>query len=128
LLAPTYGAIFRGYLAVVELRWSEVPNLRANEYYVIRIPYNPTGEVAQFWRKEAVFQVPPNYSLDNVGFDDRHYYWTVQVMRCTKNCTQALDDNVKKEGVAVGERSAQGLFYWWPDGVTRPTKTPRAGS
>jgi hypothetical protein len=103
-----------------------VPGLRADEYYVISIPYSLT-EVARFWRKESIFRVPPNFSRDDVGFDDRHYYWTVQVMRCTQNCDQVLDDNVRKEGVEVGGRSAQGLFYWWPDGKPRPTKTPNTG-
>jgi tRNA A-37 threonylcarbamoyl transferase component Bud32 len=131
LLAPPYGTPFQGYNTVVELVWSEVPGLDDDEYYVVSIPFNPAGEVAQFWRKETIFRVPPHFSrddLDGVGFDDRHYNWTVQVRRCTKNCDKALDDNVKKTGVAVGKRSAKGLFYWYPSGSPRPTKTPSGGS
>jgi hypothetical protein len=128
LLAPPYGTPFQGYNAIVELRWTEVPGLGEDEYYVISIPYNPAGEVAEFWRKETIFRVPPNYSRSDVGFEDRHYNWTVQVKRCIENCDKVLDDNVKKEGVAVGQRSAPGLFYWYPDGSPRPTKTPSGGS
>jgi hypothetical protein len=127
-LAPPPGTIFKGYNAEVILAWSEVPNLRADEYYVVRIPYNLAGEVAEFWRKEPRFSVPPNFSTAQVGFEDRRYTWSVQVKRCTENCARVLDDNVKKEGVAVGPRSTEGLFYWYPDNVPSPTKTPSGGS
>ena len=123
LLLPPYGSSFRGYNAVVELGWSEVPDLGEDEYYVVSIPYNPAGEVATFWRKATRFQVPPNYSTDDVGFEDRHYNWYVQVYRCTENCAYALDDNVRKTGVAVGPRSLEGLFYWYSDTSPRPTKS-----
>ena len=109
------------------LRWEDVGPLRADEYYVVRIPYDDAGGVAEFWRKETTFQVPSNYSLAEVGFDDRHFHWTVQVLRCTTNCDEALDDNTRKESVAVGSQSAVGLFYWHPDvggGGDKPTATP----
>ena len=89
--------------------------MAANEYYVIRIPYDNAGGTAEFWRKETSFQVPPNFSSQDVGFTDRHYNWSVQVMRCTENCDKVLDDNVKKQGVAVGSKSVEGIFYWHPD-------------
>jgi hypothetical protein len=129
LLAPLNGTPFAGWNAEVILQWSSVGALRANEYYVIRIPYDSAGNVAQFWRKETSFQVPSNFSGSKVGFLDRHYTWSVQVMRCTENCSQALDDNVKTQGVAAGNESVEGLFYWYPDigGDTRPP-TPTLAS
>lgn len=132
LLAPEQGASFTGWNAQVILQWSSVGSLRENEYYVVRIPYDAAGNTAQFWRKETAFQVPPNFSQNNVGFSDRHYHWTVQVMRCTQNCDKALEDNVPKGGQPVGNVSQQGLFYWHsdisggagPGPETPPTSTP----
>ena len=78
-----------------------------------------------FWRQETTLRVPSNYSLGSVGFPDRKYAWTVQVMRCTEDCNQALDDNVVKSGAAAGTESRRGVFYWHPDvGVPQPTNTP----
>jgi hypothetical protein len=117
-----------GWNAEVDLRWSEVEGLRENEYYVVRIPYDEAGSVAAFWRQETALRLPPNFSLGSVGFPDRHYNWTVQVMRCTENCDRALVDDVRKLGAAIGAKSAIGLFYWQPDirGVMpAPTSTPR---
>ena len=96
-------------------------------YYVIRIPYNDAGGgVAEFWRKETLFQVPANYSTKEVGFPDRRYTWTVQVMQCTAQCDKVLDDNTRKEGIEVSNKSAEGVFYWHPDigGGTEPTPRP----
>jgi hypothetical protein len=102
-----------------------VGSLAADEYYVVRIPYDNAGGIAEFWRKGTSFKVPPNFSGRNVGFPDRHYNWTVQTMRCTNNCTNATDDNVRKTGQATGAESAMGLFYWHPDtGGNRPVATP----
>ena len=97
------------------LQWSDVGWMAQDEYYVIRIPYNDAGGVAEFWRKEKEFQVPSNYSQNDVGFADRHYNWSVQVLRCTANCDKISDDNVKKQGVAVGSRSEERTFYWHSD-------------
>jgi len=114
----------------VVLQWTSVGNLYGNEYYVVRIPYDAAGNTAEFWRKEMSFQVPPHFSRNDVGFADRHYHWTVQTMRCTQNCDAVQDDNVRKAGVAAGDPSAQGLFYWHSDisgpGPTNPTNTPPA--
>ena len=115
------------------LQWSSVYGLSPSEYYVVRIPYDAAGGVAEFWRRETSFQVPANFSLPEVGFADRHYSWTVHVKRCTANCDQVLNDQVRKEGVAVGSPSVEGLFYWHPDvgsgtgnpPQTGPTWTPR---
>jgi serine/threonine-protein kinase len=115
LIAPANGTSFGGWNAEVNLNWESVGTLAEDEYYVVRIPYDSAGGVAEFWRKDTTFQVPPNFSLVEVGFSDRHYNWTVQVMRCTANCDQVADDNAKKQGVAAGEKSAEGLFYWHPD-------------
>jgi serine/threonine protein kinase len=125
LIAPSYGDSFGGWNAIVHLKWSRVEGLAENEYYVIRIPYDDTGGVAEFWRKETLFQVPSHFSLAEVGFPDRHYEWTVQVMRCTQSCDQVLDDNIRKTGIAVGSESESGLFYWYPDvSGTPPKPTP----
>ncbi len=94
-----------------------------NEYYVVRIPFNEAGEVAEFWREETTFRLPAHFSLDKYGFPDRHYAWSVQVMRWTENCDQVLNDDVKKEGFAVGSRSAEGIFYWHTD-LGGPQKPP----
>jgi hypothetical protein len=99
-----------------------VPGLRDDEFYVITIPYNQ-AEAAEFWRKETSMRVPSHFSSRDVGFPDRHYNWYVQVKRCTGNCFLALDDNAKKTGVAVGARSAEGLFYWSSDIRIPPTPT-----
>ena len=131
LIAPLQGASFAGWNAEVVLQWTSVGNLDGDEYYVVRIPYDAAGNTAEFWRKETSFQVPPNFSGSEVGFADRHYHWTVQAMRCTQRCDAVQDDNVRKEGAAVGDPSAQGLFYWHPDisgpgpRPTDPTNTPR---
>jgi hypothetical protein len=97
------------------LRWQGARSLGPDEYYVIRIPYDSAGGVAEFWRRDTSFEVPPNFSSADVGFADRHYNWSVQVMRCTENCDRALDDNQRKQGIQVGSKSAEGLFYWHPD-------------
>jgi hypothetical protein len=127
LLAPPNGASFLGYNDRVDLVWSAVPGLRDDEFYVVSIPYNDAGMVAEFWRKTTTMRVPSHFSTVKVGFSDRHYNWYVQVKRCTGNCFQALDDNAKKTGVAVGARSAEGLFYWHADVSSvpaTPTKVP----
>ena len=100
-----------GWNAQVILQWSSVGALYDNEYYVVRIPYDPAGSLAEFWRKETSFRVPSNFSLSSVGYSDRHYNWSVQVMRCTENCDKVLDDNVRKGGYTTGSQSADGLFY-----------------
>ena len=100
--------------------------MRDDEFYVVRIPYNRAGKVAEFWRQETRVRVPSYFSSGGVGFPDRHYNWTVQVMQCQKNCYKYLDDGVIKEGVAVGSESREGLFYWHPDvGIPTPTNTPK---
>jgi hypothetical protein len=136
LIAPANGTSFAGWNAQVLLQWSPVGHLAANEYYVIRIPYDSAGGVAEFWRQDASFEVPANFSLAKVGFADRHYNWTVQVMHCTGNCDKIADDNAKKQGRAAGSISQEGLFYWHPDigggdkkettstSTWRPTPTP----
>jgi serine/threonine-protein kinase len=125
LLAPPFGSYFVGWNARVDLRWSVVEGLREDEYYVVRIPYNQAGDVAEFWRQGTSLRLPSNLSLREVGFPDRHYNWTVQAMRCTEYCDQIANDTVKKGGVAVGSRSVIGLFYWQPDiGGPAPTLSP----
>jgi len=124
LLAPPPGASFVGWNAQVILQWSSAGSLRSDEYYVVRIPYDAAGNTAEFWRKELSLQVPPHFSGYNVGFADRHYDWTVQPLRCAERCSEVLDDNVRKSGVAVGNPSAQGLFYWHPGIPGKPTNTP----
>jgi hypothetical protein len=129
LLAPENGASFQGWNADVVLQWSPEPGLRADEYYVVRIPYDAAGNTAEFWRKETAFRVPPNFSQRDVGFADRHYNWTVQVFRCTASCDAIEDDNVRKQGIAVGSASTEGLFFWYSFGGgldPRPTATPPA--
>jgi hypothetical protein len=102
--------------------------MQEDDYYVVRIPYNASGDVAEFWRKETFLRAPSILSSPEVGFPARNYNWTVQVMRCTENCDQVFVDNVKKQGLAVGQRSAIGLFYWQPDvGGSAPTATPTRG-
>jgi hypothetical protein len=115
LLAPENGTAFNGWNAEVILRWSSAGNLQSNEYYVVSIPYDAAGNTATFWRKETQFKVPSNFSGNSVGFADRHYNWWVQVKRCTSNCGSVLDDNVRKDGVAVSAVSAEGLFFWYSD-------------
>ena len=123
LLAPADGTPFVGWEAKVDLRWSEVEGLREDEYYVIRIPFDDAGGVAEFWRKGTTLRLPPQFSLAEVGFDDRSYRWTVQTMLCQVNCDRILADEVKKQGSAVGETSEEGLFYWHPDlGIPRTPK------
>jgi tetratricopeptide (TPR) repeat protein len=120
LLAPEDGASFVGWGARVILSWSSAGPLAQDEYYVVRIPYDSVGGIAEFWRRETALELPSHFSLPNIGFADRHYNWSVQVMRCTGNCDWALDDNTKKQGVAVGAESATGLFYWHPDIIEAP--------
>ena len=124
LLAPPNGASFTGWNAQVVLTWLSVGSLAEDEYYVVRIPYNEAGDTAEFWRKGTSLQVPPNYSLATVGFPDRHYDWSVQVMRCIGNCDKTLDDNTKKQGVTAGIESPTWTFYWHPDISGRPTVPP----
>ena len=127
-LAPADGASFVGWNADVILSWPDVEGMLPDEYYVVRIPYDDQGGVAEFWRQENSVRVPPTFSSRDVGFADRSYAWTVQVMRCTRNCARVLDDDAKKEGVAVGSQSAESIFYWHPDlggpPGTMPTRKP----
>ena len=131
LLFPDDGAQYTGWDARVVLRWWAVPDIEPDEYYVVRIPYDTEGGVAEFWRQDTWLQVPSNYSLAAVGFPDRHYAWTVQVRRCVLRCAQVMDDGVRKGGLAVGEESAARVFYWHPDiggaPTVRPTKRPPGG-
>jgi hypothetical protein len=128
-LSPSDGSEFTGYNAEVILEWSRVPGIRDNEWYVVQIPYNEAGEAATFWRQGTTFQVPAHFGTRAVGFPDRHYNWTVQVMRCVERCDALLDDNVRKVGVAVGRASEPGLFYWHPDvgGGGKPSPCPPGG-
>jgi hypothetical protein len=125
LLAPAEGAIFVGWGANVTLQWTAVEGLEIGEYYVVRIPYDDLGGVAEFWRQETFLQLPANFSLPQVGFADRHYDWTVQAMLCQENCYKVWDDQVVKKGTPVGDESAPRRFYWQSDisGV-RPSDTP----
>lgn len=116
LVAPLDGAEFRGWNAEVDLSWQPVPGIKPDEYYVLSVPWGEAeNEVAQFWRQETTVRLPPHFSSAETGFADRHYSWTVQVMRCTQNCVQIADDNVKKQGFAVGNPSETGLFFWHQD-------------
>jgi serine/threonine protein kinase len=115
LIAPDNGASFTGWNAEVILQWSTVEGIAQEEYYVVRIPYDDAGGVAEFWRQKTSFRVPAHYSGREVGFPDRHYNWSVQVMQCTEKCDEVLDDNVKKQGIAVGDKSAERMFCWHPD-------------
>jgi hypothetical protein len=130
LLAPVDGASFVGWNANVVLRWAEVADIQPDEYYVVRVPYDDQGGVAEFWRQETFVQLPSTFSRRDVGFLDRRYGWTIQVMRCTRNCARALDDTATKTGVAVGAKSREGVFYWQPDiggapvGPSQPTRPP----
>jgi hypothetical protein len=126
LLAPWDNQSFDGYNAEVILRWSEVKGLQEDEYYVVRIPYNEAGEVATFWREALEMRVPSHFATSQVGFPDRHYDWTVQVVRCLENCDKIEDDNVRKEGEPVGAESEPKRFYWHLDVSgrrTNPTPT-----
>jgi hypothetical protein len=125
LLGPADGTSFVGWNARVLLRWSDVDEMLPDEYYVVRIPYDSYGGVAEFWRQETFLQVPPSFSRSDVGFPDRRYTWTVQVMRCTRNCARVLDDNATKSGVVVGTKSQEGAFYWQPDIGGSPPETPK---
>jgi hypothetical protein len=115
LLAPADNANFVGWNADVTLQWSAVPGLELGEYYVVRVPYDNVGGVAEFWRQETSVRLPSNLSRREVGFPDRHYDWTVQVMRCVSNCYKVWDDQAVKDGEPVGEESAPGRFYWQSD-------------
>jgi hypothetical protein len=109
----------------VILRWSPVEGLEAGEYYVVSVPYDDAGSVAEFWRWETSVKLPSHLSRPDVGFADRHYLWSVQVRRCTENCLRVLEDDATKRGEAVGSPSEQGLFYWQPDiDAQPPTPTP----
>lgn len=105
------------------LMWEGVPDLAPDEYYVVRIPYDDMGGVAEFWRKDTWMQVPSHYSQGEYGFPDRHYNWSVQVMRCTAHCDQVANDAVRKQGVEVGSKSVDRVFYWHPD-VSGPGPGP----
>jgi hypothetical protein len=124
LLVPADGAQYTGWDARVVLSWTAVPGMAPDEYYVVRIPYDASGGVAEFWRQETRLQVPSNFSLPATGFPDRHYDWSVQVKRCTSRCAQVLDDAVRKGSEAVGEESETRRFYWHPDIVPVPMPTP----
>jgi hypothetical protein len=124
LLAPADGERFVGWHAKVILRWSPVAGQDPDEYYVVRIPFNERGDVAEFWRQETSLRAPSNFSLPDVGPADRGYTWTVQVQRCVENCERVLDDAAQKRGTAVGDVSAPGLFYWDTD-IQINTPTPR---
>jgi serine/threonine protein kinase len=125
LIAPANETIFVGWNAEVILRWAPVAGLGAGEYYVVSVPYDDAGGVAEFWRSETSVQLPPHLSRPDVGFADRHYQWNVQVKRCTENCLRVLDDNARKKGIAVSSPSEQGLFYWQSDITGKPpTPTP----
>jgi hypothetical protein len=124
-LAPSDGTSFVGWGAKVTLRWESVEGLQLGEYYVVRIPYDHVGGVAEFWRQETFLQLPSNFSLSNVGFADRHYDWTVQVMLCHENCYKVWDDQAIKKGEPVGDKSQPRRFYWHPDiSGARPEDTP----
>jgi hypothetical protein len=128
-VAPAEGTSFVGWHADVTLRWAPVEGLELGEYYVVRIPYDNVGGVAEFWREETSVRLPANLSQRDVGFPDRHYDWTVQVMHCLTNCYKVWDDQVSKEGEPVGDKSQPVRFYWQSDihgggPTTPPTRRP----
>ncbi len=126
LLAPTPGTTFVGWNAEVVLAWSGVGLLQQDEYYVVRIPYDRAGNVAEFWRRDTTFRVPSHFSTSEVGFLDRHYSWSVQVMECTESCDRVLDDGVRKRGEERSLPSEEWVFYWHPDitGDSTPVAEP----
>ena len=132
LIAPEDGASFTGWSDRVTLEWSSLGPLDPDLYYVVRIPYDAAGGTYEFWRKDTSLEVPAHFSLREVGFSDRHYNWSVQVMRCLENCSEVYDDNIRKTGRPAGNRSAERLFYWFPGqpssepSPTRPWPTQTA--
>ena len=115
ILAPPDDAKYKGYNDKVILEWSEVGTLGPNDYYVVRVPYDRYGGVAEFWTKELWHELPGHLSESKVGFTDRRYAWTVQVMQCTENCDEVYNPNIPKQGVALGPMSREGTFVWEPD-------------
>jgi hypothetical protein len=114
VLEPENGAAFEGQAADVILRWSDVGPLGADDYYVVRVPHDAEGGVAEFWLKETSLVLPDYLYQADYAFPDRGYRWTVHVMRCTKNCDPAADDDTLREGIPLGDESAEGMFYWRP--------------
>jgi hypothetical protein len=115
IVGPANDAKYQGYNARVLLEWSEVRGLGPNDYYVVRVPYDDYGGIAEFWTKELCYRLPGHLSESTVGFRDRRYTWTVQVMRCTGNCDEVYNPNVTKQGSALGAASREGTFTWEPD-------------
>jgi serine/threonine protein kinase len=120
LIAPASGSSYAGWNAQVVLQWSSVAGIGPNEYYVVHIPYDDLGGVAEYWRKDTSFQLPSHFSLAAVGFPDRHYNWSVQIMRCASECSKvdSIDPDPWRlgvRGVAVGSKSEDWTFYWHPD-------------
>ncbi len=127
LLAPITGTTFVGWDADVVLVWSSVGPLPQDEYYVVRIPYNQAGDVAEFWRRDTTLQLPSHFSASEVGFPDRHYSWSVQVMQCVESCDRVLDDGVRKQGEEQSLPSEERVFYWhlYIAGGPTPTAEPK---
>ena len=107
-----------GRNADIRLSWQSVGELRADEYYVVRIPH-PWGE-EHGWTKQTFWQVT-SYLYD-LAPPSRELTWRVRVVRFPGTGTPTPGEG----GVPAGEYSTTRSFIW--DTTTFDSPIPPSGS
>ncbi len=124
LLDPPNGAGFSGLDAAIELKWTEVKSLAADEYYVIRILFGP-GWHADRKVKGTSYRLGDTEHFICIDHSAQPINWSVVVIR---NPTDNDGDSYI-EGTEVGLPSETRTFTWTgcrAPGPSReePTSTP----
>ncbi len=104
LLEPVNGAVFNGWNADVNLRWSAAGALLADEYYVLII-YHRVGD-HKIWLKDTSYHVKEERWLSEYGPE---LGWKVVVAR-----KRTSDPHEDPTGAEVSPYSALGTFFWNP--------------
>ena len=118
LMEPSDGMRYVGRDADIRLSWQSVGQLKADEFYVVRIPH-PWG-VEYGWTKQTFWQVP-SYLYD-LAPSSRELTWRVRVEHFSGTGTPTPGEG----GAPAGEYSTTRSFFW--DTTTFDSPIPPSGS
>ncbi len=108
LLSPETGQYFSGAETRIELKWSPVGSLAADEWYGLILRYRHEGNDIEIgpWIRETFFVVP-SYLAGQADEPDRRYDWGVVVV---KEIGSRADGT--REGREISPRSEMRSFVW----------------